>query len=209
MRTCAAIIFDFDGVIVESENIKAMAFAALYGEHSAEAGETASRYHLANGGVSRRKKIRHLHRTLLGQELSEDDLAALGSRFSSLVEDAVVDCPWVPGAPEALSAQNGRLLFVASGTPHDELVRIVARRGIAPLFREVFGSPPEKAITVRSIVERHRLEPATVLMVGDAMADYAAARESGIRFVGRVAEDAESPFPPGTPVIRDLWQLVP
>jgi HAD superfamily hydrolase (TIGR01549 family) len=210
MRTCRALIFDFDGVIVESEHIKTRAFQTLYGEHGPEVVAAVVAHHEANGGISRRKKIRHCHETLLGTDLDGAKLETLCQRFSALVEDEVVGCDWVPGARELLASQFARRpLFVVSGTPQDELTRIVERRGLAPWFTEVHGSPPEKATTIRSILARHDLDPRTVLFVGDAAADWRAARETGVRFIGRLADPERSPFPPGTPVISDLTQLVP
>jgi phosphoglycolate phosphatase-like HAD superfamily hydrolase len=209
VRSCGALIFDFDGVIVESEHIKSRAFDALYREHGAAAAAAAVAYHQANGGISRRKKIRHLHETLLGIELDEETLEALCRRFSALVEDEVVGCGWVRGAREVLASQFGRRpLFVVSGTPQDELTRIIERRGLARWFAEVHGSPPEKATTIRAILARRDLDPGAVLFVGDAAADWRAAQEIGLRFIGRLADAKPSPFPPGTPVISDLTQLV-
>jgi HAD superfamily hydrolase (TIGR01549 family) len=115
----------------------------------------------------------------------------------------------VRGAREVFASQFGRRpLFVVSGTPHDELTRIIERRGLVGWFAEVHGSPPEKATTIRAILARHHLDPGAVLFVGDAAADWRAAREIGLRFIGRLADAKPSPFPPGTPVISDLTQLV-
>jgi beta-phosphoglucomutase-like phosphatase (HAD superfamily) len=205
----SAIVFDFDGVIVESEHIKSRAFAALYGEYGSVVAAAAVAHHEANGGISRRQKIRYLHRTLLDKELAPPDLDDLCVRFSGLVEDEVVRCSFVPGAVCVLDSCVGRLpMFVVSGTPHAELHRIIGRRNLARYFREVHGSPPEKAEIVTGILGRYGLVPDSVLLVGDAAADWRAARETGLRFVGRVAQGRESPFPPGTAVIGDLTQLV-
>lgn len=207
-RTYRALIFDFDGVIVESELIKSRAFDALYRQYGTQTAATAVAHHEANGGISRRKKIRHLHKTLLGIDLDDAALEMLCRRFSSMVEDEVVACEWVPGARELLARQVGlRPMFIVSGTPHDELQRIVDRRGIADVFTEVHGSPPDKAETIRAILDRHALEPGTVLFIGDGAADWRAARETAVPFVGRVPDDRPSPFPPGTSVISDLTQL--
>lgn len=203
-----AVVFDFDGVIVESADIKTQAFIALYAEHGTAAVAAAVAHHQANGGISRRKKIRHIHHEHLGIRLSDDALEALCQRFSSLVEAAVVDCAAVAGAEDFLAAHHRRLpLFVVSGTPHEELVRIVDRRRLAPYFAGVFGSPPEKPPTIRAILRRHRLAAANVLFVGDARTDYEAAAETGLRFIGRVAAGDASPFPAGTAVVTDLTQL--
>jgi phosphoglycolate phosphatase-like HAD superfamily hydrolase len=203
-----AIIFDFDGVIVESADIKTRAFEALYVEHGAQVVEAALAHHKANGGISRRQKIRHVHRAHLGQTLDRPALDALCARFSDLVEDAVANCEWVPGAREFLDSQHGRLpMFVCSGTPHEELLRIVARRGIEDRFERIFGSPPEKPPTIRDILREGGWQACQVLFVGDAMTDYRAAQETGVRFVGRVPDGGEDPFPAGTDVICDLAAL--
>ena len=52
-----SIIFDFDGVIAESTNIKTDAFVSLYSKYSEEVQATVKNYHLKNSGISRYKKI--------------------------------------------------------------------------------------------------------------------------------------------------------
>jgi phosphoglycolate phosphatase-like HAD superfamily hydrolase len=204
----AAIIFDFDGVIVESADIKTAAFRALYRPFGPDVEAAAVAYHLANGGISRRTKIRHIHREHLGIDLTATELETLAARFSALVEDAVVAAPMVEGAWEMLERLDGRLpRFVVSGTPTEELTRIVARRGLVRAFTEVHGSPPEKPPIIRDILSRYRFAPADVVFVGDAMTDWRAAQETGIRFIGRVRESMANPFPAGVPVVPHLRGL--
>ena len=208
MPCCRALVFDFDGVIIESEHIKTRAFRELYGEHGPEVVAAAVAHHEANGGISRRKKIRHCHATprhrtghceaggtvpaLLGAGRGRSGRLRLGA-----------------GSSEVLATHFGRRpMFVVSGTPQEELTRIIYRRGLARWFTEAHGSPPEKAVTVRSLLARYNLDPRTVLFVGDAAADWRAARETGVRFIGRLADGQPNPFPAGTPLISDLRQLI-
>ncbi len=208
MNQTQAVIFDFDGVIVESADIKTAAFRALYRPHGAAVEAAAVTHHLANGGISRRKKIRHIHREHLGVSLDQAELDRLCELFSRLVEDAVVNAPAVPGALPLLARLDGQLpRFVVSGTPEPELKRIVARRGLADAFTEVHGSPPEKPPIIRDLLVRYRLQPSTVLFIGDALTDWHAAKETGVRFVGRAAAGTDNPFPEGVPVITDLTGL--
>jgi phosphoglycolate phosphatase-like HAD superfamily hydrolase len=69
-------------------------------------------------------------------------------------------------------------------------------------------SSPAGSATIRAILARHDLDPGTVLFVGDAAAGWRAAREIGLRFIGRLADAKLSPIPAGAPVISDLTQLV-
>lgn len=203
-----AVFFDFDGVLAESSDIKTVAFVEMYKEHGPEVVEQAVAHHLEHGGISRRQKIRHCHRTLLGIEVTSDEMAVLGRRFSVLVEDAVVASDWVAGAREFLDAHCGRLpMFVISGTPEEELKRITARRGMDGYFVSVRGSPPVKEPIIEELLTEHGLLPERVLFVGDTMTDYRAATATGLPFMGRVPPGEESPFPAGTPLIPDLTRL--
>ena len=116
----------------------------------------------------------------------------------------------VAGAEALLRALDGRTpMFIVSGTPQEELGRIVDRRGLTRHFAGVYGSPTEKPELIRDILARYRLAAAACVFIGDAMTDYVAARACDVPFVGRVAAGNPDPFPPGTTVIRDLTGFFP
>ena len=192
-----AIVFDFDGVILESADVKTDAFLELYAEHGADVVRQVRDHHLANLGVSRFKKFAWIAEHVLGCPLTDDALAALGQRFSDLALTRVLAAPFVPGAEAALAALGARGLpmFVASGTPHDELQLIVSRRGLDGSFHEVHGTPREKPEIVRDLLARHHLAPEQVLFIGDGMSDYRAACEVGTAFLAR-----------DTPLLHADWQ---
>lgn len=201
------IIFDFDGVLVESVDVKTRAFAALYSQYGPEVVAKVVAYHLEHGGVSRFGKFRHFHQEFLGRKLSESEERELDARFSRLVEDAVVGSPWVPGAREALEQYHGEIpLFIASGTPDAELKRIVARRAMSRYFVSVHGAPETKAEIIARILTERRLQPKDLLMVGDSRTDYEGAASNGVRFLARVGA-GDGPFPSHVPTIRDLREL--
>lgn len=202
-----AVVFDFDGVIVESVNVKTEAFAALYEPYGEEIVRQVMEHHREHGGVSRFEKFRHYHGEFLGMQLHENDVDELARRFSDIVEERVIAAPYVEGAPEVLERFYALVpLFVASGTPETELVRIVEKRDLCRFFQGVYGSPKRKADIIRSILDRYGLTAADTLMVGDAMTDYLAAKETGLRFVGRL-NDAHGGFPDDVPVIPTLHEL--
>ncbi len=96
-----AIIFDFDGVILDSVEIKTRAFARLFEAHGPEVVRQAVGHHLAHGGISRFRNFQHIHEDILHRPLSEAESQQLGERFSELVFDEVVKAAWIPGVPEA------------------------------------------------------------------------------------------------------------
>jgi len=201
-----ALVLDFDGVVLESVDVKTRAFTELYEEHGPEVVAKVVAHHLVHGGVSRFEKFRLYHRSFLGRELDAREEAALGERFIALVEDAVVAAPWVAGAHEYLEMNYRRLpIFVASGTPETELARIVQRRGIAHYFAGVHGSPRTKGKIIATCIREGRFHATRVLMVGDSITDYEGAQEAGAAFLG-IARD-RSAFPSSVPLLPDLTGL--
>lgn len=202
-----AIILDFDGVLIESVDVKTRAFVRLYAPFGPEIESKVVAYHLAHGGVSRFEKFRYFHNVLLGEPLSAAQEARLAEEFSSLVEDAVVAAPWVRGAREFVETHHGALsLFVASGTPEDELKRIIERREMADYFVDVKGAPATKGEILSDFIRRHRLRRERTLMVGDARADYEGAREARVAFAG-IAPARVDFFPPDVPILPDMTGL--
>ena len=55
-----SIIFDFDGVILNSNNIKAEAFGELYNKYGKKIENKVVEYHYENLGISRIEKIKYL-----------------------------------------------------------------------------------------------------------------------------------------------------
>jgi phosphoglycolate phosphatase-like HAD superfamily hydrolase len=180
-----AIFFDFDGVILESADIKTEAFTELFKDYP-EHLENIGKYHLANLGVSRFKKFEWIYKELFGREITSLELKMLGDRFSAIVYDKVVNAPFVPGIESLLGWSKCTCLnFVASGTPEAELKSIVKHRGLDIYFQEVCGSPRTKSQIVKELLVKYNLDPELCWFVGDANTDHQAAVETGLYFIAR------------------------
>lgn len=187
--TPKAVIFDFDGVILESAPIKTEAFRKLFSDYPQHE-DSIIRHHLENQGISRYRKFEWIYAELLGRSLSEEESRQLGETFSEIAFNEILTCPWVPGARELLESLHGScMMFVASGTPHEELLRIVEARGLSRFFREVWGTPLGKVEIIRSILERYELRAEDVVFVGDGLSDYQAAQETNLPFFARIVPD--------------------
>ncbi len=207
-RPPQALLLDFDGVLCQSVALKADAFAEIYADLGPEAVAAVRAYHAARGGLSRVHKIRHYQRTLRGSD-DEAEIARLVNRFGSRVRDKVIAAPEVPGAGALLEAalHCGVPCHVISGTPEPEMREIVEKRGMAPFFRSVLGSPVRKPVHVQSLIEAGPLAPSRCLMIGDAMEDHAAAAAHGVPFLAIVPDGMENRFADDVPTRPDLRGL--
>lgn len=185
MSAFSAVVFDFDGVILESGTIKQQAFLDLYADRP-ELAPAILEHHRRHLGVSRFEKFAWIERELVGGRLTAERSAELGRRYSELVLEKTLACPLVPGAAELLGWLEGRLpAFVASATPQAELELIARRRGLDRFFDELHGSPGDKADVLAGVARRCGCPPDAVLMVGDGLSDFEAAERAGTRFVLR------------------------
>ncbi|GAB7021536.1 HAD family hydrolase [Salidesulfovibrio brasiliensis] len=180
------VVFDCDGVLLESVDAKTRAFEQVVEPHGPEAVKLLRDYHLAHGGVSRVEKFRHFHREVLGREPQPEEMDDLCSRFVEHSLQNVLCCDEVPGARACLEALHGKLpLYVASGAPQDELRMVLARRGLDGFFAGVYGSPAKKPVILRDVLEQTGAGPGETLMVGDSSTDLEAAQAVGTLFYGR------------------------
>lgn len=189
MKTIDAIFFDFDGVILESVDIKGWAFGKLFESYPENVDEIVT-FHFANGGMSRFDKFRYIYKNILNKPLPDEEFDALCIKFSDLAFKRVLKCEFVPGALEFLEKHYKKTKFyIISGTPQDEIEDIVEARGLSKYFQGVYGSPTGKAFWAKKIIMQEKLNSAKTLFIGDAMSDYEAATENGLIFVARIQND--------------------
>jgi phosphoglycolate phosphatase-like HAD superfamily hydrolase len=185
-----AIFFDFDGVILESAGIKIDAFRKLFERDYSEKTDAIVDYHIANMGISRFVKFRHIYKNILNLPLAGVDETALGQKFSDIVFEEIIKAPFVDGAKEFIVRNQKRYrMFIASGTPHEELREILQCRQIRHLFDDFRGSPELKPDIINGLLKRHSLRKEEAVFVGDAESDLLAAKETGVHFVARVLPD--------------------
>jgi HAD superfamily hydrolase (TIGR01549 family) len=185
-----AIIFDFDGVLVESADIKTSAFAKLFEGEESGSVEKIIKYHLEHAGVSRFEKLKYIYKNILHRKLSEETFKNLCQRFSKLVKGEVITAPYIKGAEVFLNNYAaGYKCFVSSATPQAEIEDIIKKRNMSQYFSAVFGAPKQKTDIVKEIICTYRLYPKEAVYIGDALTDYEAAIAHNIHFIARISNN--------------------
>ena len=195
----SAVFFDFDGVVADSLEVKKQAFATLFAPYGEQVQNAAVHYHVSHGGMPRHSKMRHCLEELAGQTASEEELANMVQAFARLVFQGVVSAPLLPGVATTLKdlQQVGIPAFVVSGTPEKEMQDIVRHKQLAPYFQGVYGSPRQKSEIVNEVLQDYTLTPGCCLFIGDALADWQAAKTCGLIFLGIVPPGHDNIFPQG------------
>jgi phosphoglycolate phosphatase-like HAD superfamily hydrolase len=182
------LIFDFDGVIVDSNAIKDEGFRRAFSKFP-EWFDALWAYHKANPAVPRSAKFTRLATEFLKLPDPAPFIQAEVDEYTRYTRGRIIECPWIRGAQRLLEELYRSVpLYLVSATPHDELERIVAARGLSPYFRKIYGNPQVKAETLRQILVDENVQPGECLFVGDSLSDLRSARQAGVPFAGIVGE---------------------
>jgi beta-phosphoglucomutase len=187
-----AVIFDFDGVIVDSEPIHYRTLAGALREDGVviDEEEYRSRY-LAYDD-------REAIRVALETHGERPDLARIdriAHQKARLFDDATGEIPLLPGVRDLVgSLSAGHPLGIASGALHGEIEKILTATGLRKAFGTIVGADdvarskpdPETYLkAVSRLAERvPGLRPAECLAFEDSVAGIVSARAAGMRVVG-------------------------
>lgn len=180
------LVFDFDGVILDSVGIKTDAFASLYAPFGKDVVTRVIAHHEKNMGLSRFKKFRYYHRNFLDKHLSDPEIEALSNEFSDLVLDKILTAKEIKGVFAFIEDKinSGKLCVINSATPEDELISIINQRNFTEYFQLILGSPLTKFENLEKIKAQFKCEYSDMVFFGDAVSDFEAAHKAGVDFVG-------------------------
>lgn len=179
------VIFDFDGVILDSMDVKSQAFVKLFSDYPRWAIESIVGYHAENGGMSRRKKIEYFYANIMNQK-APCELDALEEKFGHHVLEILQDSKFViKDCVDFIKKIHSDLpLFVASAAPENEVIELLKFHDLFHYFRAVGGSPRRKSEIISTFLDRFKLNAQDCVLIGDSMNDLKAAEDTGTQFWG-------------------------
>tara|TARA_R110000765_G_scaffold76266_1_gene149452 strand:- start:2009 stop:2674 length:666 start_codon:yes stop_codon:yes gene_type:complete len=177
------IIFDCDGVVLNSNKVKTQAFyntALAFGQAAAE---RLVKYHVERGGISRYKKfqwfIDNLNKEDLAQSKDQPNLDNLLSSYAAEVHKGLRSCHIAEGLTELREKTKDSIWLIVSGGDQAELRELFAERDIAQFFDGgIFGSPDSKEVIMNREREQGNIKSPAVF-IGDSQYDYTAVESVG------------------------------
>ncbi len=180
------ILWDFDGVILDSMKIKGDGFRELFSEYPLETLDKIELYHYAHGGVSRFDKIRYFYNKILKQEILEEQVVDLAKIFAKIIEKNLYNKEnLIMDSIEFIQKNYQKHNFhIVSGAEHNELNSLCQHFNLSQYFDSIDGSPTKKDILVKNVIEKYNYSKDEVVLIGDTMTDYNASVKNGIGFYG-------------------------
>ena len=179
------IVFDFDGVIVDSNEVRMNGFIRLYQNRYPWAIDEYRRYLRLNSGLSRYKKIEYFYENILRIEPELMILTKDAEDYSSIVTSDVIKAPFIDGSIDFIKKNINRFEYaMISSSNQLELIKICMSRDIDKYFTEILGSPIEKNKNIERFIRNKNAIKSEIVYVGDTKYDEIAALNSGISFIG-------------------------
>jgi len=180
------LIFDFDGVLLDTSDLKTRAFAELYESYGEEVVDKILDHNAENGGLSRFDKIKFYHQNFLSKNIHNDEVVKIAGYFSKLVKDKVIASNEIPSSRSFLKSYctGKKKCFVNSATPQNEIREIVKARSLDIFFLEVLGSPSSKDNNLKVLLDAESIKASKAIFFGDMESDFMAAEKVGVKFIG-------------------------
>lgn len=179
------IIFDFDGVILDSMPIRTEGFKKIFENYDNKKVEELISFHLINGGLSRFVKIKYFFEELLETSISEEEINFFADKYSKIMKENLINEKYlIRETVDFIKNNNNIKMFIASGSEEKELRLINESLQLSKYFLGIFGSPKNKIDIVKSIIQDNKLNKNETILIGDSINDYDAAIKNDIRFFG-------------------------
>ena len=188
------IIFDFDGVILDSMPIRELGFREIFKDYPEEMVTELIQFHDRNGGLSRFIKIRYFFKKILEQPISDEEINKYANRFSKIMRRELIKESYQIRETVDFIKNNYKKykIFIVSGSEQNELRYLCKKQGINKYFVDILGSPTEKQELVMRLIQDANCIKTETILIGDSINDYEAAIKNGIEFYGYNAPHLES-----------------
>jgi HAD superfamily hydrolase (TIGR01549 family) len=184
MDNIKVIFWDFDGVLMDSNNVRDLGFERVLEEFPKVQVDMLLEYHRANGGLSRYVKFRYFFEEIRKEICTEDQILDMANRFSIIMKKLLVNTNLLIMENVNFVIENHLeyIMHITSGSDQAELRYLCKQLQIDQYFKSIHGSPKPKKEWVQELILSHNYIREECILIGDSINDFEAAQASGIGF---------------------------
>lgn len=183
MVAFGAVVFDFDGTLVDSASLKRAGYragmAAVGIPETPEIWAAYDRHRFSN----RRVLLAACFTDVCGTEPTAEQAQLLVAGYTDHVLAHPEQVHVLPGIERFACRSGGMPLYVSSNAPGEEVLATCQGLGIIAYFRQVFGFPLSKVTAISQVANSNGIAVGEVLYVGDHPGDEELAASVGAQFV--------------------------
>lgn len=178
------VFWDFDGVILNSNEIRDRGFIEVLKEFPKEEVEQLLSFHQKNGGLSRYVKFRYFFEEIRNETITQEEVNRWALKFSEIMLYQLKDKSLLISETLNFIKNNYQKfrMHVVSGSDQIELRELCKSLGVNHFFKSIHGSPTPKNDLVKILLERHGYDPELGILIGDSINDFQAAEINNLYF---------------------------
>ena len=199
------LIFDFDGVIVESVKIKEEVYCQLFSQLLSSELDVLKSYIRQNSHISREEKINYIFNNISRNNYK--NLDQLNDLFTLILFSKFKEIKPINGLKAFLNSVTNANKIILSAAPKHEILNILKQNKIENFFDEVYGSIKEKGIAIKEI-QKHGIRKKEMIFIGDKLSDLNSAIKGEIDFIGRISEFDPTCFPEKILTFKDFTEFI-
>jgi len=180
------ILFDFDGVILDSMKIRTDGFREIFSSFQKKDVDLLVDFHNKNGGLSRYVKIEYFFKKILNEEIDVQKINEIATRFSEIMRYKLIDKSLLIDPTINFIYKNYKAFnfHIVSGSDQDELRFLCDKLKLRKYFVSILGSPTAKDDLVANIIKSHKYKKSETIIIGDSINDFNSAKKNKIKFFG-------------------------
>lgn len=183
LKKYQSFIFDFDGVILQSNVIKTEVFSETLKKEPIKLLNKFIEYHKSNGGISRSTKFEHYFQNIKKVSDHKKVSKKFIKKYTSILSKKLYKAKLVPGLYYFIKNLflYEKPIFIISGGSRNEIIKVLKQKKIYNNFDNIFGNTSTKFEHLRFLINKNKIIGPSIFF-GDAEVDMKVAEKFNFDF---------------------------
>jgi len=180
------MVFDFDGVIIDSMNVKVDEYKILFSQFTKDESilnEIADIYKNSIG-IPREITLKKVFNEVLDQNISDQEVENLSQFYSKAIFSRLETIKPLNGFLDYLTLHKEVNKHIISGAPHSDIAYLTNKLKLSKHFKSIKGGPLEKKDALIGFKNQEKVKEQEIVYFGDQKNDYNAAKAAEVQFIG-------------------------
>ena len=180
------MVFDFDGVIIDSAEVKIDEYRNLFSQFTKNEtilNEIINIYK-NSAGIPRETTLKKVFKVVLNKTISKQEIENLSLDFSKLIFYRLEAIEPLKGLLEYLAIHKEINKHIISGAPNSDVSYLAKKLNLSKYFKSIKGGPLNKKNEITHIRKLAKVKAQNIVYFGDQKNDCIAAKSAGVGFIG-------------------------
>ena len=180
------MVFDFDGVIIDSAEVKIDEYRNLFSQftkNETTLNEIINIYK-NSAGIPRETTLKKVFKVVLDKTISNQEVEDLSLDFSKRIFQRLETIEPLKGVLEYLTIHREVNKYIISGAPNSDVSYLTKKLKLSKYFKSIKGGPLNKKNEMINIRKLTNVKAQEIVYFGDQKNDCIAAKSAGVGFIG-------------------------